>query len=91
MWRRLCIDLDEDGTLIGGSVEFYDDTTVTRSYVVVMEVGWAESHDEVSGYDALLEVTPPQLRLWEPSSRRRNARDFGYPSSSVIDFHRPPA
>lgn len=25
-WRRLCVDIDNDGSVIGGSVEFYDDT-----------------------------------------------------------------
>lgn len=25
-WRRLCVDVSNENTVIGGSVEFYDDT-----------------------------------------------------------------
>lgn len=43
MFRRLCIDVDADGTLLGASVEFYSDTKLERNYVLVMEPGWVES------------------------------------------------
>jgi hypothetical protein len=35
-WRRLCIDVDEYGEVIGGSVEYYSDRTVSADHVLVL-------------------------------------------------------
>ena len=42
MWRRLCVDVDGDGTVVGGSVEIYTDETARADCVLVMEPGWAD-------------------------------------------------
>ena len=54
MWRRLCIDVDHDGTILGASVELYDEATVDRRGILVMEPGWSESHTLESVFAALL-------------------------------------
>lgn len=53
MWRRLCIDVDADGTIIGGSVEIYSDEQLTRDAVLVMEPGWADAHTLVTAVQDL--------------------------------------
>lgn len=35
-WRRCCVDVDEDGRVIGGSVEFYDDAKLKPNCVLVL-------------------------------------------------------
>ena len=35
-WRRLCIDVDDDGRCLGGSVEFYSDRKVDPETVAVL-------------------------------------------------------
>lgn len=65
MWRRLCIDVDDDGTVIGGSVEFYSDRDLHQDSVLVMEPGWADGRTVI---DAALSLEvdgwlQPPLRL----------------------------
>ena len=36
-WRRLCVDVREDGTVIGGSVEFYNDIKLNAQAVAVLQ------------------------------------------------------
>lgn len=91
MWRRLCLDLDEDGTLIGASVEFYDDSTVSKNAVLVMEPGWAESRTYEQACADLLTTGTFQPSLFSTRVGGTTWAAFGYPSSSVIEFHRPPA
>jgi hypothetical protein len=62
-WRRLCVDVDNDGTVIGGSVEFYDDAQAGRiTKLVVPSRDWerAEPHELL---DVLLASTWHQPTL----------------------------
>lgn len=34
-WRRLCVDVDDDGQVIGGSIEHYRDTQLDPNCTVV--------------------------------------------------------
>lgn len=43
MWRRLCIDVENDGTVVGASVEFWSDRDGNRELVMVLEdTFWAD-------------------------------------------------
>jgi hypothetical protein len=54
MWRRLCLDVSETGGLIGGSVEFYDDSTRRPGAILVMDGQWVLDHDVAGALVALL-------------------------------------
>lgn len=36
-WRRLCVDVDDDGTVLGASIEHFEDRTIGPDAVVVLE------------------------------------------------------
>jgi len=38
-WRRLCVDVDDGGNVLGASVELYDDTTADAKAVLVASGG----------------------------------------------------
>lgn len=42
MWRRLCVDVDADGAILGASVEIYSDQKLEKDSVLVMEPGWVD-------------------------------------------------
>lgn len=65
MWRRLCIDVDVDGTLLGASVEIYSDQKHECDSVLVMEPGWVDHKTLVQAIEDLERsgwIQPP-LRL----------------------------
>lgn len=65
MWRRLCVDVDVDGTLLGASVEIYSDSQLVKDVVLVMEDGWVD-HKTLTEAISELEATgflQPPLRL----------------------------
>ena len=62
MFRRLCIDVDHDGTVIGASVEFFSDQRVERTDVLVMEPGWVDGLSPAEALDGVLRdgwIQPP--------------------------------
>lgn len=42
MWRRLCVDVDQDGNVLGGSVELREQTDRSVTVIDVMPVGWGD-------------------------------------------------
>lgn len=42
MWRRLCVDVDADGRVIGASAEVYTETSSEADHIVVMEPGYGD-------------------------------------------------
>ena len=65
MWRRLCVDVDEDGAILGASVEFFSDQKLEQDSVLVMEPGWVD-HKTLTEVIVDLEVEgwiQPPLRL----------------------------
>lgn len=75
--RRLCLDVDLDGTVIGGSVELYDERDGRRYALLVMPEGWADTHDLASAIRDLFEsgwMTPP-LPFPAALARRPNGSD----------------
>lgn len=65
MWRRLCIDVDVDGTLLGASVEIYSDQKLEKDSVLVMEPGWVDHKTLVQAIEDLEREgwMQPPLRL----------------------------
>lgn len=65
MWRRLCVDVDVDGTLLGASVEIYSDSQLVKDVVLVMEDGWVEGRTLTEAITSLEETgfLQPPLRL----------------------------
>jgi hypothetical protein len=62
VFRRLCIDVDHDGTVIGASVEFYSDRTLDMGDLLVMEPGWVDGLDPEQACKRLLAdgwIQPP--------------------------------
>jgi len=44
-WRRLCVDVTDDGEVIGGSVEFYNDLEYKPTTVFVLaRTEWRGKH-----------------------------------------------
>ena len=40
MWRRLCVDVDPSGRVIGGSVELHRGTDGGTEVIDVLPIGW---------------------------------------------------
>jgi hypothetical protein len=53
--RRLCVDVDWDGTVIGGSVEFRTEELNLHYSTLVMPVGWAEGLDYAAAIQDLFQ------------------------------------
>lgn len=43
-WRRLCVDVDDGGNVLGGSVELYDDSQSGANAVLVASGGECNGH-----------------------------------------------
>lgn len=64
MWRRLCVDVDSDGSILGASVEFYSDRQSSEDQILVMDEGWVSRHDWSDVITALRDEGWTQLPLW---------------------------
>ena len=62
MFRRLCIDVDNLGYVLGASVEFYSERDLHMGDLLVMEPGWTDGLSPEEAFDRLLRegtIQPP--------------------------------
>jgi len=64
-WRRLCVDVTDDGAVIGASVEYYSDVRAERMAVAVLAPSElrGDNRGDVIDRLALLDWPQPELPL----------------------------
>lgn len=62
-WRRLCVDVDDDGTVLGASIEHYEDRGVGPDTVVVLARSFWRGKSPQDVLEDEIEVGWPQGSL----------------------------
>lgn len=64
MWRRLCVDVDHAGKLLGASIEHYTEEASPARVVEVMSPRWTDSRSCYDAFHDLLVWDEGQGTLW---------------------------
>lgn len=64
MWRRLCVDVDEAGKLLGASIEHYSESEAPARVVEVMPPNWVTNRSVYDAFHDLLQCESEQGILW---------------------------
>lgn len=64
MWRRLCVDVDHTGRLIGASIEHYTEQESPARVVEVMSPNWTNTRSVYDAFHDLLVWEAAQGTLW---------------------------
>lgn len=76
MWRRLCVDVDEFGKLLGASIEHYTGDAAPARVVEVMSPRWTDTRSVYDAFHDLLVWRGEKGTLWYETFMEEEPADF---------------